>query len=67
MPAPARGPAVSLPGPGQALGGGPGTFKLTFTLDLPREAAERLSAPAIRKGVNLDAVVVNIPSKDGGT
>jgi hypothetical protein len=44
----------------------PGHVKLTFTLDLPREAAERLSARAIREGVNLDAIVVNILNKDGG-
>jgi hypothetical protein len=34
------------------------TSKLTFTLDLPRELAERLSARAIREGKNLDAVVI---------
>jgi hypothetical protein len=31
----------------------PGHVKLTFTLDLPRELAERLSARAIRAGSNL--------------
>jgi len=36
----------------------PGHVKLTLTLDLPRELAERLSAEAIREGVNLEAVVV---------
>jgi len=30
----------------------PGHVKLTFALDLPRELAERLSARAIRQGVN---------------
>jgi hypothetical protein len=38
----------------------PGHVKLTFTLDLPRELAERLSAQAIREGVNLDAVILEI-------
>ena len=36
----------------------PGHVKLTFTLDMPRELAERLSAQAIREGVNLEAVVL---------
>jgi hypothetical protein len=30
----------------------PGHVKLTFTLDLPRELAERLSARAIREGLD---------------
>jgi len=34
--------------------------KLSFTLDIPRELAERLSARAIREGKNLDAVVIAI-------
>jgi hypothetical protein len=33
----------------------PGHVKLTFTLDMPRELAERLSARAIREHVNLEA------------
>jgi len=41
--------------------------KLTFTLDIPREIAERLSARAIREGVNLDAFVVNILRKSAET
>jgi len=40
--------------------------KLTFTLDLPREVAERLSARAIREGINLDAVLADILGKSGG-
>jgi hypothetical protein len=36
----------------------PGHVKLTFTFDMPRELAERLSAQAIRKGVNLEAVIL---------
>jgi hypothetical protein len=32
--------------------------KLAFTLDMPRELAERLSARAIREGKNLEAVVI---------
>ena len=36
----------------------PGHVKLTFTLDIPRELAERLSARAISEGKNLDAVVI---------
>jgi len=36
----------------------PGHVKLTFTLDMPRELAERLSARAIREGVNLEAAIV---------
>ncbi len=38
----------------------PGRVKLTFTLELPRELAERLSALAIREGKNLDSVVIDI-------
>ena len=41
----------------------PGHVKLAFTLDLPREVAERLSAEAIREGVNLEAVVVDLLTK----
>jgi hypothetical protein len=37
-----------------------GHVKLTFTLDLPRELAERLSARAVREGKNLEAVVIEI-------
>ena len=33
---------------------------LTLTLDLKRELAERLSAQAIRQGVNLEAVVTEL-------
>jgi len=36
----------------------PSRVKLTFTLDLPRELAELLSARAIREGKNLEAVVI---------
>ena len=38
----------------------PGHVKLTFTVDLPRELAERLSAEAIRESVNIEAVVVKM-------
>ena len=40
-------------------------MKLTFTLDIPREVAERLSAHAIREGINLEAVVVDILARSG--
>jgi hypothetical protein len=40
----------------------PGHVKLAFTLDMPRELAERLSASAIRDGVNLEAVVLELLS-----
>ena len=43
----------------------PGHVKLTFTLDMPREVAERLSARAIRDGVNLEAVLVELLSASG--
>jgi hypothetical protein len=43
----------------------PGHVKLTFTLDLPREVAERLSARAIREGINLEAVVVHLLGGSG--
>ena len=43
----------------------PGHVKLTFTLDMPRELAERLSARAIREGVSLEAVVVELLSAIG--
>jgi hypothetical protein len=36
----------------------PGHVKLTFTLDMRCEVAERLSARAIREGKNLEAVVI---------
>ena len=38
----------------------PGHVKLAFMLDIPREVAEKMSAIAIREGVNLEAVVVHI-------
>ena len=38
----------------------PGHVKLTFTLALPRELAERLSARAIQEGKNLEAVVLDV-------
>ena len=38
----------------------PGHVKLAFTLDLPRELAERLNARAIREGRNLEAVVLGV-------
>ena len=38
----------------------PGHVKLTCTLEMPREVAERLSARAIRDGVNLEAVLVEL-------
>jgi hypothetical protein len=61
---------VAVPKPEQAaknyiarrakLSGVPGYVKLTFTLDMPRELAGRLSARAIREGKNLEAVVVEL-------
>jgi hypothetical protein len=38
----------------------PGHVKLTFTFDLPRELAERLSARAIREDRNLEAVLIEM-------
>jgi len=38
----------------------PGHVKLTFTLDMPREVAERLSARAIWDQRNIEAVVIRI-------
>jgi hypothetical protein len=38
----------------------PGHVKVTFTLDLPPELAERLSAQAIRESRNLEALVIEI-------
>jgi hypothetical protein len=38
----------------------PDHVKLTFTLDLKRELAERLSAQAIREQKNLEAVVIEL-------
>jgi len=43
----------------------PGHVKLTFTLDMPRDVAQRLSARAIRDGVNLEAVLVESLSASG--
>lgn len=43
----------------------PGHVKLTFTLDMPREVAERLTARTTRDGVNLEAVVVELLSAIG--
>jgi hypothetical protein len=41
----------------------PGHVKLTFTFDMPRELAERLSARAIREGINMEAVILEILGK----
>src|SRR5262249_22512405 len=38
----------------------PGHLKLVFSLDLPREVAERLVTRAIREGKNLDALVAEL-------
>ena len=38
----------------------PGHVKLTLTLDVPRELAERLSARAIREEKNLEGVVIEL-------
>jgi len=43
----------------------PGHVKLTFTLDMPRALAERLSARAIREGINLEAILMEILGKSG--
>jgi hypothetical protein len=45
----------------------PGRVKVTFTLDIPRALAERLSARAIREGKNLEAVVIEILGEAGTT
>jgi len=42
----------------------PGHVKLTFTLDLPRELAERLSARAIRETRNLEGAISDILEKE---
>src|SRR5215475_5156519 len=42
----------------------PGHVKVTFTLDMPRALAERLSTRAIRAGVNLEAVIIQILDKE---
>jgi len=41
----------------------PGHVKLTFTFDLRRELAEALSERAIREGLNMEAVILDIISK----
>src|SRR5262245_25113168 len=41
----------------------PGHVKLTFTFDLPRGLAEALSERAIREGINMEAVILDILSK----
>jgi len=38
----------------------PGRVKLSFTLDMPRELAERLSARAIREQRNIEAVLIEM-------
>ena len=43
----------------------PGHVKLAFTFDIPRELAERLSATAIREGINMEAVILEILGKSG--
>ena len=40
-------------------------LKFTFTLDMPRELAERLSAQAIREQRNIETVIIEMLS--GGT
>ena len=41
----------------------PSHVKLTFTLDVQRELAEKLSAQAIREGINTEAVILDILGK----
>lgn len=41
----------------------PGRVKLTLTLELPRDLAERLSARAIQEGMSLEAIVLEILQK----
>lgn len=41
----------------------PGHVKLTFTFDLPRGLAEALSERAIREGINMEAVILDILNK----
>jgi len=41
----------------------PGHVKLVFTLDMSRDLAERLSAQAIREGINMEAVILDILGK----
>ena len=41
----------------------PGHVKLTFTLDVARELAEQLSAQAIREGIYMEAVILDIVGK----
>ena len=38
----------------------PGNVKLTMTFDIPRRLAEQLAAQAVREGVNLEAVIVEL-------
>jgi len=42
----------------------PGHVKLTFTLDLPRALAKRLSARAIRESRNLGGVICDILGRE---
>jgi len=44
----------------------PGHVKLTFTLDVARELAEKLSAQAIREGINMEAVILDILERECG-
>src|SRR5215831_17379574 len=41
----------------------PGHVKLVFTLDMSRDLAERLSSQAIREGINMEAVILDILAK----
>jgi hypothetical protein len=41
----------------------PGRVKLTLTLELPRDLAERLSARAIQEGMSLEAMVLEVLQK----
>jgi len=44
----------------RAILSAPGKVKLTLTVSLSREQAERLTAKAIREGKNLEALVTEI-------
>jgi hypothetical protein len=42
----------------------PGNVKLTLTLDIKRELAERLTVRALRDGVSLEAVIIELIAEE---
>jgi len=62
VPTPAKG-AIARRGKPSAV---PGNVILSIRLDLKRDLAERLSARAIREGVNIEAIMADLLREELG-